>query len=109
MNANRRTVLAAAVAAVLLGTAGGPAIAQQTIYGSQLMTRKERLEYRERLRAAKTQEERNRIRAEHHERMQERARERGVKLPDMPPAGGAGAGPGPGGGGGMGGGGGGRP
>lgn len=55
------------------------------IYGSQLMTEQERLEYRERLRAATTAEERERIRAEHHERMQERAEERGVTLPEEPP------------------------
>jgi hypothetical protein len=64
------------------------------IYGSQLMTRQERSEYRTRLRAAKTAQEREQIRAEHHERMQERAKERGVTLPDEPPARGRGLGPG---------------
>lgn len=76
---------------------------QERIYGSQLMTRKERAEYRERIRAAKTEEERERIRNEHHEQMQARAKERGVKLPDKPPATrghkGRGNGMGPGGGG----------
>lgn len=80
---------------------------QERIYGSQLMTRQERVEYRARMRAAKTAEEREQIRLEHHKQMQERARERGVTLPDMPPAYGGGMGPGGGGmgpGGGMGGG-----
>jgi len=56
------------------------------IYGSQLMTAQERNEYRERMRLAKTAEERERLRAEHHERMKVRAKERGVTLPDEPPA-----------------------
>jgi hypothetical protein len=62
------------------------------IYGSQLMTRKERNEYRARMRAAKTAQERNRIREQHHERMKVRAKERGVSLPDDPPARGGGMG-----------------
>lgn len=86
--------LAAAVVAALI-TAG--AMAEQTgkmppiaedepIYGSQMMTQQERLQYRERLRNASTLEERERIRSQHHEQMQTRARERGVSLPDTPPA-----------------------
>jgi len=88
-------------------------IRDQDIYGSQLMTQQERNEYRNRMRAAKTAQERERIRNEHHEQMQVRAKERGVTLPDAPPANrGPGMGPGGGGmgpgGGGMGPGGGGR-
>lgn len=79
----------------------------QDIYGSQLMTAQERDEHRNRMRAAKTEQERERIRAEHHEQMKARAKERGVTLPDQPPAG-RGPGMGPGSGGGMGPGGGGR-
>jgi len=67
---------------------------QERIYGSQLMTSKERTEYRARMRAAKTAEEREQIRNEHHERMKVRAKERGVSLPDVPPARGGGAGAG---------------
>jgi hypothetical protein len=70
---------------------------QDRIYGSQLMTNEERLEYRNRMRAAKTIEERAQIRNEHHERMKIRAREQGVTLPDEPPYPGGGMGPGPGG------------
>jgi hypothetical protein len=80
---------------------------QEQVFGSQLMTQEERVAYRARMRAAKTQEERERIRAEHHEQMKVRAKERGVTLPDVPPARGGGMGPGGGGmgpGGGMGGG-----
>lgn len=63
---------------------------QERIYGSQLMTQQERNEYRARMRAAKTAEEREQIRNEHHEQMKIRAKERGVTLPDTPPAAGGG-------------------
>ncbi len=66
------------------------------IYGYQLMTAKERAEYRERMRKAKTAEEREQLRKEHHERMKARAKERGMKLPDEPPARGMGPGGGTG-------------
>lgn len=74
----------------------------EQIYGSQMMTQQERLEYRNRMREAKTEEERERIRAEHHEQMRDRARERGLTLPENPPAQGMGGGMGGGAGGGMG-------
>lgn len=81
---------------------------QERIYGSQLMTQQERNEYRARMRAAKTAEEREKIRNEHHERMKVRAKERGLTLPDEPPMRGGGmrqgGGMGPGGGMGSGGG-----
>lgn len=70
---------------------------QQRIFGSQLMTAEERNEYRAKMRAAKTLEEREQIRREHHDRMLARAREMGVSLPDEPPARGAGRGMSPGG------------
>lgn len=57
------------------------------IYGSQLMTPQERAAYREKIRNAKTAEERARIRAEHHKEMQERARQQGKTLPPAPPPG----------------------
>ncbi|MFA7523042.1 MAG: hypothetical protein WCY71_08990 [Halothiobacillaceae bacterium] len=59
--------------------------ADAPIYGSELMTQQERLEYRDRLRATQTPEERERIRNEHHQQMQERARDQGVSLPASPP------------------------
>ena len=66
---------------------------QEQIYGSQLMTQQERSEFRDRMRTAKTAEEREQIRKEHHERMKERAAERGVTLTEEPPARGRGMGP----------------
>lgn len=68
---------------------------QDQIYGSQLMTQQERAEHRTKMRAAKTAEEREQVRMENHERMQLRAKERGVTLPDEMPARGGGMGPGP--------------
>lgn len=57
------------------------------VFGWQLMTPAERDAYRIRMRAAKTPEERARIRAEHHQEMLKRAKERGVTLPEVPPVG----------------------
>lgn len=71
---------------------------QERIYGSELMTPRERSEYQARMRAAKTEQERNNLRLQQHKEMQERARAQGKTLPDMPPAD-RGPGMGPGGGG----------
>lgn len=74
------------------------AAAQETepIYGRDLMTPNEIAEHRAQMQAAKTPEERERIRAEHHSRMKQRAKERGVVIPETPPRAGVGKGPGPG-------------
>ena len=79
------------------------------IYGSELMTPQERSEYQTRMRATKTEQEREALRLEHHKQMQERAKAQGKTLPDSPPAdrgpgmgpGGGGMGPGGGSGGGR--------
>jgi len=68
---------------------------QDPIFGSQLMTEQERLEHRNRMRSFKTEQEREQYRLEHHKRMQERAKSKGVTLPDEPmmrPGGGMGPG-----------------
>jgi hypothetical protein len=74
-------------------------ISDRQIYGSQLMTQEERNAYRTQMRNAKTAQEREQIRKQHHEQMKVRAKEKGVTLPDEPPARGKGRGMGPGGGG----------
>jgi len=74
----------------------GSTTSSKTIYGSQLMTPAERSTYRQKMRSLKTVQEREAFRAQHHEEMQKRAKERGMQLPDMPPAGGARGGMGPG-------------
>lgn len=59
---------------------------REPIYGAEMMTELERNRYRERMRAASTDQERAQVRAEHHRQMQQRAKDRGVALPDEPPA-----------------------
>jgi hypothetical protein len=60
------------------------------------MTEQERAEYRARMRTATSEEAREQIRLEHHARMQERAAELGIELPDVPPMTGMGRGMGQG-------------
>lgn len=83
-----------ALSAIALGlmTSAASFAADAPVYGSQLMTNQERIEHRNKLRAAKTAEEREQIRLQHHEQMQLRAKEQGVTLPDTPPAQGGGQG-----------------
>ena len=71
---------------------------QEQVYGSQLMNQQERTEYQAKMRNAKTSEEREQVRAQHHKEMQVRAKQQGVTLPDEPPAKGMGGGMGPAGG-----------
>jgi len=87
-------IAAATLSLAATGLPAKTAAAQDTpqIYGSQLMTQQERFEHRRRMQNAETLEERERVRAEHHERMAARAKERGVTLPDEPPARGMGQG-----------------
>ncbi|MEF8723500.1 MAG: hypothetical protein V5B30_13155 [Candidatus Accumulibacter delftensis] len=97
-------VLSALVSALSLSAgyvlAGDPQAAtekaqgQKQVYGSQLMTQEEQMAYRAKMGATKTTEEREQLRKEHHEQMQERAKARGVTLPAEPPARGGGMGPG---------------
>lgn len=101
----RNPLLIAVIATACAVAATGTALAQtpqrdqtqtqtrERIYGSALMTPQERNEYLRRMRELKTQEEREQFRKEHHEKMQARAKERGVTLPDDPPAQGRGMGP----------------
>ncbi|MBD3611088.1 MAG: hypothetical protein HUJ13_01465 [Hydrogenovibrio crunogenus] len=85
----KHSLIVAALAGALSLSGGAlmaaPDDGSSQIYGSQLMTQQERSEHRAKMRAAKTEAERNQIRQENHERMQQRARERGVQMPDMPP------------------------
>ena len=66
--------------------------AQVQIYGSQLMTAAERTEYQSKMRALKTDKERDAFRLDHHDKIKVRAAEKGVTLPNSPP--GVGKGPG---------------
>ena len=66
---------------------------KQQIYGSQMMTATERNEYRNRIQAAKTNQEREQIRMEHHELMKKRTGEQGLRRPNAPPVRRGGMGP----------------
>lgn len=57
---------------------------REIIPGSELMTSKEREDYRRRYAAAQTDADKEKVRAEHIKAMQERARLRGLEL--APPA-----------------------
>ena len=60
---------------------------REIIPGSELMTSKEREDYRRRYAAAKTEAEKEKVRADHIKAMQERARLRGLQLAlPAPPA-----------------------
>ncbi len=61
------------------------AMEEDPIYGSQLMTQQELLFHRQEMRSAKTPEARERLRAENHQRMSLRAREKGIELPENHP------------------------
>lgn len=67
------------------GMQGHEQMRDSDIYGSDLMTSQERSEYRNRLRSARNQQEKDRIEKDHEERMQQRAKERGVAVPEKPP------------------------
>jgi hypothetical protein len=56
----------------------------ETIFGQHMMTQQEMADHRARMHAAKTPEEREKVRQEHHQQMVERAKQRGIALPEQP-------------------------
>ena len=94
MKAHKNTSSTLALLAVMLAAAGlfsTTALAQdkvQTqiqIYGSQLMTDAERIEYQTKMRALKTTKERDAFRVEHHDLRKLRAADQGINLPNTAP------------------------
>ena len=94
--------LFSAISIIMLMHVTPTTIADETVYGYQLMTEQERAEHRAKMRSFKTEAEREAYRRQHHEMMQERARAQGVTLPDEPMSRGQGRGMGKGRGMGMG-------
>ena len=92
MTRNTLKIALSTIALALM--ASGSLAADEPIYGSPPMTRQERMEHRTKMNAAKSVQERDQVRLEHHEQMKLRAKERGVSLPDAPPGQGMGMGPG---------------
>lgn len=83
----KRTLIASAlISALYLSTGLATAAEPQQIYGSQLMTQQEMFEFHNRMRNARTPQEREQIRYEHHQQMQSRAQAQGFSLPYLPPA-----------------------
>lgn len=99
MNRGFEIAVALAAAAAMLAAAADAGSQQQTrqrdqvqsrtqeragkreiIPGSELMTSREREQYRQRYAAAKTDAERDKVRADHIRAMEERARLRGLQL-----------------------------
>lgn len=66
------------------------------VYGWQLMTPAERAAFQQQMRNAKSDQEREALRLQHHEQMKKRAAEQGVSLPDAPLRQGGAMGPGSG-------------
>jgi hypothetical protein len=81
-------VVAAAMAAAMLSMSVSLFAAEQAapksepIYGYRMMDEAERNAYREKMRNAKSADERQAIRDEHRKLMEARAKERGVTLPE---------------------------
>jgi hypothetical protein len=81
----KRLAISLAAAGLLLGAAPYAFAEEDTapIYGQQLMTQEEQEQYRARMRALETEQERAALREQHRKDMQGRARERNVELPDV--------------------------
>ena len=98
-----RTAMTAALAVAMMAAAtlfaaDQPAPKSEPIYGYRMMNDQERNEFRDRMRNARSADERQAVRDEHRKLMEARAKERGVTLPEPrgPGAGGPGYGPGAG-------------
>lgn len=58
--------------------------ASEQVFGWEIMSIEERAAHRSKMRSLKSEEELEAYRKEHHERMQARAKEKGLTLPDKP-------------------------
>lgn len=75
-----RTALAAALMLALATGAGAREPVREVLYGAELMTSEEREAFRRELQGAKTPDAEIQVRTRHRERIQRRAKERGVTL-----------------------------
>ena len=57
---------------------------EEQVYSWQMMSEQERQEHRTKMQNMNTEEERNRYRLEHRKMMEQRAKEKGKSLSDMP-------------------------
>lgn len=63
----------------------GSAARQSQLYGDELFTPQERQAFFDKMKAAKTPEERDKLRAERRAVAETRAKEKGITLPEPPP------------------------
>jgi hypothetical protein len=63
-------------------TGADQTVKREIIPGSELMTPQERERYRQRIRGAKTLEQEQKVRSEHLQQVRERARLRGLRVPE---------------------------
>lgn len=89
---NISTLLSTVIATLFLLLPVTFSHAEETVHGWQLMTEQERGEHRTKMRSFETEQEREAYRLEHHQLMQARAKEQGVRLSDTPPQRGKGMG-----------------
>ena len=101
MKLTKQSMIVASLLFTFLVPASPIVADEKQVFGHQLMTEQEREEHRTKMRSFRTEKEREAYRQEHHKRMQERAKKKGVTLPDQPmprrgmgPGGGMGSGPG---------------
>jgi len=79
-------ILTAAIVATTSVLWGSPVLARPCpAYGKSMMTQDERAAHRQLMHSAKTDAERDQIRADHRAKMQARAKERGVTAPGQRP------------------------
>jgi hypothetical protein len=76
------TLFCAALQPVVAAAAEPAPVKREIIPGSELMTAQEREHYRQRQRGARSEEDRERLRAEHVKTVEERARVRGLEIVD---------------------------
>ena len=82
----KHTLIMSTLAATLFLSTGLAAAEPQQAYSGPLMTQQEMFGFHERMRYARTPQEREQIRNEHHQKMQARAQARGFLIPDRPQA-----------------------
>lgn len=80
-----RLILPSLVAALFLSTGLSVSAQPQSGYIEPLMSQEEMFQFHERMRYARTPQEREQIRLEHHQLMQQRANARGFSIPDLSP------------------------
>jgi len=83
----------AALTATIWLAVSVPVQAEEFVYGRRLMTEQEMAQHRAQMRSLQTEQAREAYRLEHHKRMQLRAQEQGLTLPEEPGPYGRGAGP----------------